>query len=181
MATPALLTWPLAQPMERANFQRLFAEHAPYVGRTLRYLGVAEADLEDGCQEVFIVVHRRLGELVHVDGARAWIRKICVHVSQNIKRTARRRREHTSDVPVIAAAATQHAHAERNQTRERLLAILDQLSEDQREVFVLYELEQLTMADVASAAGCPLQTAYSRLHAARTHVEQAMKQSEVVS
>ncbi len=44
---------------------------------------------------------------------------------------------------------------------------LDQLDDDKRAVFVLFELEQMPMVDVAEAAGCPLQTAYSRLYAAR--------------
>ena len=36
---------------------------------------------------------------------------------------------------------------------------------------MLYEIEELSMAEVALAVGCPLQTAYSRLHAARREVE----------
>jgi RNA polymerase sigma-70 factor (ECF subfamily) len=55
--------------------------------------------------------------------------------------------------------------------RDRLLVLLDALTEDQRAVFVLYEIEQLTMNEIASAVGCPLQTAYSRLHAARARLE----------
>jgi RNA polymerase sigma-70 factor, ECF subfamily len=41
-------------------------------------------------------------------------------------------------------------------------------------VFVLYELEELPMAEVAAGIGCPVQTAYSRLHAARKQVEAAV-------
>jgi RNA polymerase sigma-70 factor (ECF subfamily) len=55
---------------------------------------------------------------------------------------------------------------------DRALAELD---EDKRAVFVLYEIEQLTMAEVAEAIGCPLQTAYSRLHAARRQVTERMR------
>ena len=55
----------------------------------------------------------------------------------------------------------------------RLDGILTGLDEDKRAVFVLYEIEQLAMAEVAEAVGCPLQTAYSRLHAARAEVTAA--------
>lgn len=42
-------------------FERVFQQHAPYVWRALRRLGVAESDADDVCQDVFIVVHRKLG------------------------------------------------------------------------------------------------------------------------
>jgi len=44
------------------------------------------------------------------------------------------------------------------------------LDTGKREVFVLYELEELPMGEVAKIVDCPLQTAYSRLHAARKAV-----------
>ncbi len=51
-----------------------------------------------------------------------------------------------------------------------LLAVLEELPAEQREVFVLYEIEQLTMPEVAEALSCPLQTAYFRLNTAREKV-----------
>ncbi len=177
MATAALVPeYGVRAPVRPAavSFERLFAEHVRYVGRTLRYLGVAPADLDDACQEVFLVVHRRLGDLAVPEGARSWIRQICVHVARNAKRTARRRHE-AGEVPAdMPAPATQHATAERTQLRERLLQALSRLSEEQRVVFVLYEIEELAMTEVAAAVGCPLQTAYSRLHAARGRVRQSL-------
>ncbi len=166
-------------PMTSLPFDRVFTDHVRYAGRTLRYLGVAEADLDDACQEVFIVVHRRIHELTRPEGVRAWIRQVCVHVAQNARRSVRRRRDGGEAPPDIPTPATQDASIERTELRQRLLAILDRLNEDQRAVFVLYEIEQLTMAEVASAVDCPLQTAYSRLHAARAHVQQAIAQQEV--
>jgi hypothetical protein len=47
---------------EDGSFRALFRAHAAFVWRVLRRHGVREADLEDVCQEVFMVVHRRLGE-----------------------------------------------------------------------------------------------------------------------
>jgi len=55
----------------------------------------------------------------------------------------------------------------RAEARSALQALLDELDDDKRAVLVLYELEGLTMKEVAATVGCPLQTAYSRLHAAR--------------
>jgi RNA polymerase sigma-70 factor (ECF subfamily) len=152
-------------------FDAVFRAEAPHVGRTLRYLGVSEASLDDACQEVFLVVHRRLAEFSH-GSLRAWIRQICVFVAQNQRRALRRRREDaTDDTPDVAAPPTQHGEVERRELRDRLLVLLDALPEEQRTVFVLYEVEQLGMAEVAEAVSCPLQTAYSRLHAARAKMK----------
>jgi len=38
-------------------------------------------------------------------------------------------------------------------------------------VFVLYELEELSMREVAEIVGCALQTAYGRLYAARRDLQ----------
>ncbi len=160
---------------ERLSFEQIFRQEAANVGRTLPYLGVGEAGLEDACQEVFVVVHRRIGQLEH-GPARAWVRQICVHVASNHRRTVRRRREDAvADPPEVAVAPTQEGEIDRRASRDRLLGILDALPEDQRSVFVLYEIEQLDMPEIASALGCALQTAYSRLYAARAKVEKAIK------
>ena len=53
---------------------------------------------------------------------------------------------------------------------ERLLLALERLDEQKRAAFVLYEIQELPLREVADALGCPLQTAYSRLQAAREQV-----------
>ncbi len=53
----------------------------------------------------------------------------------------------------------------------RLDEALERLDDDKRAVFVLYELEELTLAEVASAVGAPVPTVYSRLLAARKIIQ----------
>jgi RNA polymerase sigma-70 factor, ECF subfamily len=71
------------------------------------------------------------------------------------------------------APARQDEVVERRRAVAALELILAELDDKNREVFVLYELEELSLAEVARAVGCPLQTAYSRLHVARGAVQQA--------
>jgi RNA polymerase sigma-70 factor (ECF subfamily) len=75
------------------------------------------------------------------------------------------------------AAAGELQPDTRAETRAQLHALLATLDDDKRTVLVLYELEGLTMKEVAEAIGCPLQTAYSRLHAARERVLAALSAS----
>ena len=72
---------------------------------------------------------------------------------------------------VCEGLPTQHDAVERRQTRDLLDEALGRLDEDKQAVFVLYELEEMAMPEIAEALACPLQTAYSRLHAARKEVK----------
>ena len=157
------------------TFDDVFAAHAPYVLRTLRCLGVPERELDDACQEVFVVVHRRLPELDAAAALRAWLYGICLRKTLSARRAAARRRESPAPSDERAVEADQEDSVTRRERLERALAILDGLSDDHRAVFVLYEVEQLTMTEVAQVVGCPAQTAYARLYAARRAVEACLK------
>jgi RNA polymerase sigma-70 factor (ECF subfamily) len=153
------------------DFQRLFEEHVAFVWRVLQHLGVAQADLEDTSQEVFLVVHRRLAEFEGRSSVRTWLYGIAARIARRHRDRAYHKRESAAaSAPEPAELPRQHEDLERGRLRALLLAALDALDDDKRAVFVLYEIEEMTMAEVARAVGCPLQTAYSRLHAARRKV-----------
>ncbi len=155
-------------------FERVFQQHAPYVWRALRRLGVAESDADDVCQDVFIVVHRKLGTFGG-SSLQTWLYGICLRVASEHRRRPHRRREQVVEaVPDESVDAPQEDEVERRRALALLDEALDLLDDDKRAVFVLFELEQMPMTEVAEAAGCPLQTAYSRLYAARKIVEGAL-------
>jgi RNA polymerase sigma-70 factor, ECF subfamily len=153
------------------RLRELFEEHAPFVCRSLRRLGIGEADLDDLLQEVFLVVFQRLSEYVERGHARAWLYSITMRVAQAHRRKLFRRRENVMpELPDGQFSATQLRSVEEREAivlGQRLLALLPP---EQREVFVLYEVEDMPMQEIAAAVGCPLQTAYSRLYKARKRV-----------
>jgi RNA polymerase sigma-70 factor, ECF subfamily len=146
----------------------VFRDHAPFAWRALRRLGVPEKDVDDVCQEVFVVIHRKLAEFEGRSTIRTWVYGICVRTASDYRKRAHVRHETVTDAPP-ENVSPRDAHEElaQHEARKVLDRILDELDDDKRAVFVLYEIEELTMAEVSEAAGCPLQTAYSRLHAAR--------------
>lgn len=159
----------------RPEFPDIFRELRPYVYSALRGLGVPAADLEDVCQEVFLVVHRKLATYEDRGTLHAWVYGICVRASFH----ARRRRARSPDVgdetlPEPIDFTTPAEQLTASQGRQILYSILDELDEDKRAVFVLYELEELTMAEVARSLDINLFTAYSRLRSARADVQQAI-------
>jgi RNA polymerase sigma-70 factor, ECF subfamily len=166
------------EPGAAPDFQHVFSEHCKFVWRVLARLGVQHADLPDVCQEVFLVVHR---QLVNFDPNRAalssWMYGICLRSAADYRRRRERRKE-TPDEAAELVAVAEHQFEDLAERRawQRLAAVLDQMDARKREVFVLYELENLPMTQVAAISSCPLQTAYARLHAARRLVFEAFEE-----
>ncbi|HEX7480228.1 MAG TPA: sigma-70 family RNA polymerase sigma factor [Polyangiales bacterium] len=163
----------------------LFATYAGFVWRVLRRHGVPERDLEDACQEVFLVVHRRLGEFEGRSTLRTWLYAIAARVALGQRRKAHVKHERLSYGEHDAAfteqpqAATQLDSAEQRQALALVEAALQTLDPDQREVFALYELESMTMAEVAGALDIPENTALYRLYAARDKLRAYVKRRSV--
>jgi RNA polymerase sigma-70 factor (ECF subfamily) len=156
------------------SFQQLFDRHAPLVWRALRHLGVREADIADQCQEVFVVVFRRRESFEGRSTIDTWIYGICLRVASEYRRRAYFRREVVQgDVDLGEVEPSQAVEVEQLRWRERLRQLLDTLDEAQRDAFVLYEIEGLSMKEIAEIMQCPLQTAYSRLRLARSAILEA--------
>lgn len=155
------------------SMREVFDAHAPFLHRTVSSLGVRAADAEDLCQEVLLIVHRRLVDF-RGGSLRAWLYGICVRVVADYRRRAHVRREVPTELvedrPLEASQAEQ---LDQRRAEQRLLRVLDELDDDKRTAFVLYEIEELTIKEVAEVLGCPLQTAYSRLQVARQQVRAA--------
>jgi RNA polymerase sigma-70 factor, ECF subfamily len=149
------------------SLAEIFEQHSPFLWRALVNLGVPAAEAPDQCQEIMITVHRRLATF---DGAslRGWLYGICVRVASDYRRSARARREVlTDDLPEATDAADLAESLDRERSARRLMVALSALDENKRDAFVLFEIEELTLAEVSEAVGAPLQTVYSRIKAAR--------------
>jgi len=134
----------------------------------LRHLGIADADASDLCQEVFVTVHRKLPDFEGRSSLRTWLYGICIRVASEHRRRPYVRNERPVSEPPLALGSASvpepDAALSERAAVQRLLGALD---DDKRAVVVLYEIEGFSMKEVAAIVNCPLQTAYSRLHAAR--------------
>ena len=168
---------PPPRPDEPLSFEATFREHATFVWRVLRRLGVRDAEVDDVCQEVFLVVHRRLDTFHGGSSVRTWIYGICTRVASEHRRARGRRKEHLSPddrPPDHHVDASQETDVDRGRALGWLDRALDHLDDDKRAVFVAFEIESTPMIEVAAAVGCPVQTAYARLYAARRIVQTEM-------
>jgi DNA-directed RNA polymerase specialized sigma24 family protein len=75
-----------------ASFEDLYEQHFEFTWRVLRHLGLGGACLNDGCQELWLVVHRRLPTIAFHAQVRTWLFGVAVNVARNQRRSAARRR-----------------------------------------------------------------------------------------
>ena len=158
----------LSAPHRAAAFRRLFDAEVRYVWNTLRYLGVAAADLPDVSQEVFLTVYRLFEPDNPPRSLRSWLFSIAFHAASNHRRLTRHRHEVPSEeLEAIDPALSADQQLAARQELTLVLAALDGLDLDRRAVLTMHDLYGHPMPEVATALAIPLNTAYSRLRLAR--------------
>lgn len=157
------------------TFAEAYETHFDFVWRSARRLGVPEASTDDVVQDVFMTVYRRFDEFEGRSLLRTWIFGILRHTVRDLQRSQRRKpTEALSHEPESREGAPDEAAAQRQGTR-LLHEVLQSLDQDQREIFVLAELEQMSAPEIGLALEMNVNTVYSRLRAARQGFEAALK------
>jgi RNA polymerase sigma-70 factor (ECF subfamily) len=152
--------------------------HAAFVYRVLLHLGVPEDRVEDASQEVFLVVLRQLPAFEGRSAATTWLYGICRNVAHSERRRRRRAPElPTDDLPETVVQAAQEGDLWARRAHARLIWALGELKEEQRTAFVLYEIEELTLEEIAAAEGAPLTTIHSRIKVARERLQALLRRS----
>ncbi len=160
----------------------LVEKHIDFVARVVRNLGVPEADVDDAVQRTFIVVARRIDD-IRPGAEKAFLFRTASNVGAQGRRSILRRREvpeeHAPEFP--HAVETPEALVDQRRARRLLDRTLDAMSEDLRAVFVLFELEEMTMSEIAEMLDIPRGTVASRLRRARATFHQALNGPTVPS
>lgn len=149
----------------------LYRAHADFVWRAVLRLGIPEAQAEDAVHEVYLVARRKLpefrGDAAHTTWLYAIARGVCANLRRKHVRAQRRLELATPPTP----APSPEDAATRANAADLVARFLAKLPDEQREVFVLSDVEGMAGPDVAAALKIPLGTAYSRLRLARKRLE----------
>ncbi len=184
-ASPSSRAIPLLSSVDTLTFEGVYEEHFAFVWRSALRLGVPRSSVDDVVQEIFLVVHRRLKDYEHRSSLKTWLFGIVRRVVAHQRRTDRRKPSHTgrdeaTDLDAFGDAS--HVGPERRAQEAEAVRLLDrilnELDDDKREAFILSELEEMTIAEVAEALGQNPNTMASRIRAARTAFEQAVLRYE---
>jgi len=159
-----------------ADFRAVFQAEFDYVWHTLRRLGIPERDLADVTHDVFERVYLRIKTYDKSRPLRPWLFGFAFRVAADYRRLSRNRCEQlglTEEPFDQAPSAVEHLV-----TAERLelaLSALECVEFERRAVFVLHELDECAIPDVAEALGININTAYSRLRMARQEFQKAAR------
>jgi RNA polymerase sigma-70 factor (ECF subfamily) len=159
---------PSAAPAVPPAFREVYDEHFAFVWRCAANRGVRGATLDDVVQEVFIVVHRKLPEFEGRSSLRTWLAAIVRRVAADYQH--KRGNQPAGDQSLErepAAAGSPAEQLERKAALELLDALLAKMSAEQREVFVLHELEHMSGPEIAELTATNENTVWTRLRAAR--------------
>jgi RNA polymerase sigma-70 factor (ECF subfamily) len=166
-----------ALPAQPADFFRAaFEAHHGYVWHSLRRLGIAERDLEDLTHDVFVVVHRKLADFDRGRPLRPWLFGIAVRVASDYRRLARNIRERVHAEPdAVDVGPSPEAQVALGDAKRMVIAALQSVEEQRRAVFIMVDIDELPIPEVARALEIPLNTAYSRLRLAREEFAAAVR------
>lgn len=157
-------------PLPSLDFREVFDAHVSYVAATLTRLGADDRDRDDLVSEVFVRVHRSLASYDQGRPMKPWLFAFAARVASEHRRLARHRREVFTEVDVASPELAPDQALEQRQSRALVDRALAELDENKREVFVLHDLDDTPIPEVARALGIPEGTAYTRLRAARAEL-----------
>ncbi|MCW5838205.1 MAG: RNA polymerase sigma factor [Labilithrix sp.] len=158
----------------------LIRAHLTSVWAFLRRLGLSPADAEDAGQEVFITAVGKMGA-IYEGHEKRFLFGIAVRVASRRRRSAKSFTSRAVDLDVDACEGADPTSEEIVERREAL-ALLDRalatLSDEMRTVFILYELEEMTMPEIAAVLDTPIGTVASRLRRAREQFQKATRRMQ---
>ncbi|MGP3982036.1 RNA polymerase sigma factor [Streptomyces sp. KR80] len=154
---------------DREAYADLVRAHAEIAHRTAVLLG-AGADAEDVVQIAFLKAYQSLGRFREGAAFRPWLLRIVANETRNTVRSASRLRAAVGREaalaeaePLIPESADPAAAAVAGERRSQLLAALDELSEEHRQVVICRYLLDLDEAETAETLGWARGTVKSRL------------------
>lgn len=159
-------------------FAEIFRRYRRDVARLVfRMLGPT-ADAEDVIQEVFIQVHRSLGDFRGQSKFTTWLHRVTVNAVLMARRAARSRPVFTGE-PSIDLEVDRGMLPDEDAARARRIdafrRVLERLPEKKRVVYVLHEIEGIAPTEIAEIVGAPVLTVRTRLFYARREIEAMMR------
>lgn len=165
---PVLFASGMRTQRDNARLRALVDQHMDLAGRIIRNLGIADCDVDDLLQQAFSITADRLGDIT-AGKERAFLIQTAIRLAASARRAQARSRELlTGELPDVSdGRATPEEVSDQAQTLRMLDSVLADMELDLRAVFVLYEIEEVTMAEIATVLQIPPGTVASRLRRAR--------------
>jgi RNA polymerase sigma-70 factor, ECF subfamily len=170
---------------KEAEFKAIYESHFRLVWRALSRLGVREPDLMDLTQKVFLTAYLKLPNFEGRSLVTTWLWGICRRVASGYRRSGAIRYEIATDPVSLEVSAEQRGAAvtaSSESARHILIeSILSKLSEPQRVVFMLFEVDEMDGREIATLLNISLGTVRSRLRYARKLFRREVRRQAIAS
>jgi RNA polymerase sigma-70 factor, ECF subfamily len=166
-----------ARRLPPSTLRLLVQEHYDFIWRLLARLNVASPEVDDAAQQVFMVLVSRDGLTIKPGSERAFLYGVALRVAKEFRRKSQSRQlNHISPDPEVLIDRTHDAEAdaERSQARRQLDGILERMPDSLKEAFILFELEDMSVPEIADLLSIPTGTVASRLRRARVLFQKAV-------
>jgi len=173
-----------AQRGDRWAFTELFRRHRADVARLVYRMMGPSADMEDIVQEVFLQVHRSIGEFRGQAKFSTWLHRVTVNVVLMARRAARSRPVLTGEAPTEYepdAGLPPDEDAMRRRRIEAFRRLIDRLPEKKRDVFLMHEIAGMSPAEIAEKVKAPVLTVRTRLFYARRELEAMIREEPALA
>jgi len=166
----------------KPTFDQVYNDTFRFVWRIIKKQCIHDSSVDDLVQEVFIAVYKQLPQFECKSVVKTWVYGIIKNVMHNYRRVNRRKgssRAINCDVvdpnDLISNNIDQFEIAKRLQAKLILNDIISKMDSDKAEVFVLHELEDMSIAEISELIKVNINTVYSRLRFSRKQFESLFK------
>jgi RNA polymerase sigma-70 factor (ECF subfamily) len=156
------------------RLSEIYREHYDFVWRSVRRLGLPDGAIDDAVQDVFMVAYRRLADFEGRSTIRTWLFGIALRVVKDHRRKAMRADRRVKALSAPEPGPSLDETVARKRAVKLLDAILAELDDAQRAVFVMAEIEGMTAPEISAALDVKLNTVYSRLRLGRKKFQRAL-------
>lgn len=164
---------------DAAAWRTLYDRHFARVARLIRALGIVDSEADEICQEVFLIVYRHLDSFRGDARLSTWIHRMA---TREAIRHAKRRRMKRALLDLFARDSRPMLPADWSENeaarRQYLNQLLARLPPERRLALVLFEIEGRPVEEIAEVCGCAVNTVWTRIHRARTQLEQIAKEGQ---
>jgi RNA polymerase sigma-70 factor (ECF subfamily) len=164
---------------DAAAWRALYDRHFSKVMRLVQALGMADAEADDLCQEIFLIIYRHLRSFRGEARLATWIHRLA---TREAFRHARRRRMRKALVSLLAREQPPPVPRDWSENeavrRQYLSHLLGRLPPERRLALVLFEIDGRSVDEIADICGCAVNTVWTRIHRARVQLEQIAKEGQ---
>jgi RNA polymerase sigma-70 factor (ECF subfamily) len=154
------------QAAARLRLEQMFNDHHDFIWRLIRRLGLSRGAADDAAQQVFLVAAERIGD-IQEGRERAFLFGTALRVSRRNSRNEKRWvLEEDMDFRNGSGLRPEEL-TEQRRAVDLMGRILANMDHDLKTIFILAELEDMTMPQASALLEIPLGTATSRLRRAR--------------